>query len=204
MRVFAVLALLALLVTPGYAMTGPVNGTPGNYELIENPFDIETLAGVTAVHDETQNNPDQIYKGWYLATLTNKSGVEWTGMLIQAQGNGVYIVQGTDLVDEWGFTSDSVICNRAADVITYSGDGGPVSYPGGGSGQLYEQVYFQFAAPVAVDGKVSFRIYTDNTAYQNGSFGILFTPTAVPEPSALAGMLGGLVGLAGFAIRRRK
>jgi hypothetical protein len=203
-RVLAVLALLAMFATPALAMTGPINGTPGNYELIENPFDIVTLAGVTANHNETVNNPQQWFKGWYLATITNKSGVDWTGMLIQAQGNGVYIVQGTDLVDEWGFTGDSVISNKAANTITYSGDHGPVSYTAGGSGELYDQVYFAFAAPLAANQKVSFRIYTDNTAYSNGSFGLLFTPTAVPEPSAMLAIVTGLIGLAGFTTRRRK
>jgi hypothetical protein len=203
MRIFVFLAILGMLATPVFAHTGPVTGTPGDYQLIETPTDIGTLAGTTVTHDETLNNPTGVHKGWYLAGITNKAvGTSWTGMLIQAQGTGVYLVQGTGLIDEWGITGDSVLCNKTA-TATYSGSHGPVTYDGGGSGTLYGQVYFQFATPIAYNQKVSFKIYTDNTAYSNGSFGILFTPT-IPEPSALAAMLGGLIGLAGLALKRRK
>lgn len=194
MRVFVFLALLAIFATPVFAHTGIVTGSPGDYQLIEQEVD----ANVVAIHEETGD----VFKGWYLAGITNKAaGTSWAGMTIQAQGTGVYLVQGTGLIDEWFITGDSVICSQAGAVPTYSTAAGTYL---SGPATLHSQVYFQFATPVEYNQKVSFKIYTDNTAYQNGSFGILFTPTVVPEPSALVAMFSGLVGLAGFAARRRR
>ncbi len=203
MKFFVCIMLLALCAAPVIADTGPVEGTPGNYTLIDIPIDAE-IAPVTGTHVEGGD----LFKGWYAAVLTNKSTVGWAGMKIEAIGPGVYIVQGTGLTDEWGIVGNSVFCNKPA-TATYSASAGNVSYGENGelgTGTLHQSAYFSFASPIAGNsvGKVGFKIYTDNTAYENGSFGVKFTPTVVPEPSALVAMLSGFVGMMGFAVRRRK
>lgn len=57
--------------------------------------------------------------------------------------------------------------------------------------------------PVLPGEGVTFTFYTDNTANKNALFGVCGYPT-VPEPSSMLALSGGLIGLVGFAVRRRR
>lgn len=206
-RFLVFVAILAMFATPLLAHTGPVTGSPGDYQLIDNLLDVDYLAGITATHYETANNyQTPVYKGWWSVSLTNKTGIAWKGMSIEAGGNRVAIVYGDNLVDEWGITGNSVaVAGAALSWFGYWNPYGTVTYDNGAVGTLWKDVAFGFATPVGVGQKVSFRVYTDN-AYDNNpadSFTISLTPTAVPEPSALLAMFSGLAGFIGLAIKRR-
>jgi len=195
--------LLVLAAMPAFSMTGtPVNGEPA-----DNPITFTSLTEYTAVHDETVDNPLGWYKGWWWTTLTNNTASDWSSVTIKAgQADLVAIVQGNGLADEWGFTGNSVVVNRAA-TLAYTGYLGDRTYENGAYGLLWTGVTASFATPVAANGgKVSFKVYTDNSYYQGpwaSSFCLCLTPTPVPEPSSILALASGLLGIVGIARRKR-
>ncbi|MFQ3549532.1 MAG: PEP-CTERM sorting domain-containing protein [Armatimonadota bacterium] len=63
--------------------------------------------------------------------------------------------------------------------------------------------FYFYGNPVLPGQSATFIAYTDNTI-DKGFFGVMVHPTPVPEPGTIAALGTGLVGLAGFALRRRK
>lgn len=204
---FVLLALLVLLCTAvsSFAHTGPlVNGEPAWTEV-----GIASIDGATTIHDETLNNPLNVYKGWWYVNLTNNTASAWSSISIApGVGDLVALVQGSGLVDEWGFTGDSIVSNKAG-TVSYSGVRGSGNrlYDNGVTGLLWGHAQVNFTTAVAVGQKVGLKIYTDNSWY-NGpyatSFSLTLTPNAVPEPGSLLAFSSGLIGLAGLALKKRR
>jgi hypothetical protein len=200
--------LMAVLVMTGmaaaaFAHTGPlVNGEPA-----WNEVDFTSPGANTSLHDETLNNPLNVYKGWWYVSLTNHSGVAWTGMtLTPGVGDLVAIVQGNNLSDEWGITGSSVV-SSAPGTISYSNSLGTRDYGGGNIGLLWGKAQASFTTAIGVGQNVRLKIYTDNSYYAGPyatSFSMTLTPVAAPDPSSFLALSSGLVGLAGFALKRRR
>jgi hypothetical protein len=198
----AALFLLGLSISAS-AHTGPlVEGEPVWQEL-----ELQILDTAVGTHDESVNNPEEWYKGWFWVNLTNSTGVAWQSVTITPGSDLVAIVQGNGLEDEWGFIGNSVVANKPGSFV-YSiprGDGYRV-YENGATGYLWGQAVFTFTTPLASGEKVGFKIYTDNSWYEGpyaSSFCICLTPTPVPEPSSLLALCGGIVALGGL-LRRKK
>lgn len=64
--------------------------------------------------------------------------------------------------------------------------------------------YYFYSNPVLPGGQATFTFYTDNTANQNAFFGLCAYPTPIPEPSSMLALSAGLMGLVGFAARKRR
>lgn len=203
---FAILLVVGLSVC-AFAHTGAlVNGEPPVTDL-----DVSG-ATVSSLHDETIGNPivdgqpTYDYKGWWWVTLTNSTSSAWGSVSINPGATDlVAIVQGTGLTDEWGFSGNSVVVNRTA-TYDYTGSLGSRDYGSGVTGFLWSNVVVNFASAVEVGQKVSFKIYTDNSYYEGphaSTFTMNLTANPVPEPSSMLALASGLVGLLGFARRRK-
>lgn len=210
MNKFTSFVLVVLLVMVSAASAFAHSGA---YTLDEygDPIGKEIIvSGVTTdTHNETIGNTQNWYKGWWFVTLTNSTGVDWNNVKIQAGvGNQVAIVEGAGLQDEWGFASNSVTSNKAG-TVAYAGSYGSKVYNFGGpdiTGNLWQSAVYTFTTPIADTQKVAFKVYTDNSYYGGtpaSSFQLTITPNAVPEPSSLLAISTSLLGLAGFALRKR-
>ncbi len=204
-----VVALTMIMSASAFAMTGPLVGgaTPalggeiGYTELASADF-----STVSSLHDETVGNPQNWYKGWWYVNLQNNTSSAWSSIKIKpGDGNLVAIVQGSGLVDEWGFVGNSVVSNKTGSIM-YSTPYGSRTYDNAATGALWGQALFTFTTPLAVGQKVAFKIYTDNSYYEGpfaSSFSMTLTPTAVPEPGTVAAALA-LLAPAGLMMRRRR
>jgi hypothetical protein len=196
---FCVLAVLVIMSAAVSAIADTPTGPEPEYEWTN--FDSLTIR-----HDEPaeQSAP---HKGWWMATLSNKTGVDWASVTITTGANDkVAIVKGEDLRDEFGFTADSISVSRPGTAQYFDFIETRYYTDFDGTGELYKKVVYTFSSAVPTNQKVSFKVYTDNSYYTGpyaDYFNLVITPTAVPEPSSLAALLGGVAGLAGF-IRRRK
>lgn len=192
---------MACMTTCAFAHTGDLIGG----EPPETDLTFSNLDTISSQHDE---DPELEFKGWWWVSVTNNSGTPWLGMNITAgAGDLVAIVQGDGLEDENGFVGNSVVASRPG-VFDYYGSYGSRIYDtqyGQVTGNLYAGTVFTFGTPLANTQKVAFKIYTDNSYYDNpaSSFCVCLTPV-VPEPGSLLALSGGLIGVAGFALRRRR
>lgn len=202
-----ILLLPALLLMVGMSTCALAHtGTLIEGEIPYEELSVGSLGDLDVLHDESLDNPTGAYKGWWYVNLTNNTGVAWSAVKIKAgAGDLVAVVQGNGLEDEWGFIGNSVVSNKAG-MASYSGSLGDRTYDNGAYGLLWSQCNYTFATPIGVGQKAAFKVYTDNSYYQGpfaSSFCLCITPTAVPEPSSLLALFGGVAALAGM-VRRRK
>jgi hypothetical protein len=135
----------------------------------------------SALHDETIDNPEEIYKGWLFVGLQNNTPVAWTDFHFQ--------LTTSDPLKPVIFVTDPPY------LPTTSLTPGDYTY---WLSDNDTQLNFLFTDdPVLPTGIVTFGLYTDNTAYNNPSYTICMTPT--PEPTTIA-----LLGLGGLALFRKR
>lgn len=191
--------VVGLVSSVALAHTGPlVGGQPYEEE-------IEILsASYVASHDETVDNPNDVYKGWWWFSLTNSLDFAWDGVKIAAgAGDQVAIVEGSGLIDEWGFPGDSVAVTRPGSV-SYAGSLGSRDYDDGFGGTvtgfLWQEATAMFNVPLPIGQKVGFKVYTDNSWYEGDPATVFsLTITPIPEPASLL-----LLSLGGLALIRRR
>lgn len=140
---------------------------------------------------------------WTFETMDQQSGTHEDG----PDWKGFAFVNVTNSTDQaWGSFSFGIF-NGPGVIITDTP--APTSSLSNFTWQIGEDNttldYFFHSNPVNPGESVSFTFYTDNTLNKNAFFGIYGAPgPVVPEPGSLLAISSGLVGMAGFALRRRK
>lgn len=198
----AVIFLLSISVC-AFAHSGPlVNGEPAYTEL-----DATSFATISSLHNEPASQSDP-HKGWWYVTLTNKTTKPWAKITIKpGAGDLVAIAEGTYLEDDEQIHGPSIWASKGGS-MDYSiplGDGSR-TYDNGKSALLWGKAVFTFDTSLATNQKITFKIFTDNSYYTGpwaDSFSMTLTPTAVPEPSSLLVLMGGLGTFVGFARRKK-
>lgn len=184
--------------------------SPYDYRTYVLPdIEVSDLSTMSFPHSEPT---DQLapHKGWWAVSLKNTTGKAWASVGISSgQTDLVAIVQSvtpTDVfVDEFGYSNTSVT-GFPAGVASYAGSLGTRTYDNGSNGLLWKSATFTFNTPVNSGSSAKFYVYTDNSYYTGpfaDSFSLTLTPTAVPEPGSILALSVGLVGIAGFARRRK-
>jgi hypothetical protein len=172
----AVIAMLALLTA------GPVlaDDTSATFHFTG------TGAGVfqTTIHEDIEP-----FKGSALVTVFNDSNESWGAIHFEIFSVG-FSVANVDFVDGGTLnpTSSQVLDSWAINNAPTTGS---------------TMDLFFGSNPVAPGTSAWFKVYTDNTTDQK-RFGLMTYPLPVPEPSSLLALSGSLVGLVGFAIRKKK
>ena len=138
------------------------------------------------------------YKGWAFVFVKNTSAVAWNAFnfkIFSYAGGSTDISQvsflDATMNDSLGNPGFSPMSSKTG--FTWDIDNDVVG----------AEMTLNFANNVINPNEMAwFQIYTDNTASQ-ANFGLMMWPTAVPEPSSLLAISTSLLGLAGFALRRR-
>ena len=139
------------------------------------------------------------YKGWAFVFVKNTSTVAWSGFnfkIFSYPGGSTDISQvsflDATMNDSLGNPGFSPMSSKTG--LTWDIDNDVVG----------AEMTLNFQNDVINPNEMAwFQIYTDNTA-SHANFGLMMHPTAVvPEPSSLVAISTSLLGLAGFAWRKR-
>ena len=147
----------------------------------------------TSYHDETLNNPNQIYKGHFTVNTTNTTGIAWTDF-------------------HFVIPSPAIFPGDAGVVFGVDGDASPPTSSQSGlswvlSADKTEIDSISPSNPVAPGAAASFTVWTDNTANTNSMFAVLTYPTntaVVPEPGGLLALAVGVFGMIGLVRKKTK
>ncbi len=131
---------------------------------------------------------DAPFKGWLNMTVTNSGQEAWGDFHLQITGMGIENVSFTDA----SMGGCDPISSQSP--ISWSIDNSVVG--------ATMDVYF-YDDPVLSGQTFTLSVWTDNPD-QVSFFGVCAHPTPVPEPGTMVALGSGLVGLVGFAARRRK
>jgi hypothetical protein len=148
------------------------------------------------------HNDQSPFKGVATIEVTNTGTQSWEDFHFQ-----IFTLYGTPNGAGWSNPADVFFSISGSDYPTYSNSvGGPAIplgsvalTPGTTSTGAMLDLYFS-SNPVAPGQTAVFTIYTDNTTNQ-GLFGLIMYPSAVPIPGALW-LLG--AGLTAFAVMRKR
>lgn len=144
-----------------------------------------TLSAQTKDHNDLEP-----FKGSAMVTVLNDTDEYWTDFHFEVFSIGGSNISHTIFVDGTGLTPSS-----SQSGLTWHIDNNPA----GAKMDLY------FAGDRVAPGATAwFKVYTDNTTNKQ-RFGLLLYPTTdtVPEPGSLFAFASGLIGFAGFALRKR-
>lgn len=145
-----------------------------------------TVSAQSFTHDDLEP-----FKGSANITVTNDTDEYWNGLHL-----GIFSVSGSNI-------SKTIFVDGTIDGVSYN----PTSSQGGLSWVINNNpagatMDLFFTSYVAPGSTATFKVYTDNTTYRQ-KFGIMVYPTAVPEPSSYIAFFTGIIGLVGYATRRR-
>ncbi|NLN76793.1 MAG: PEP-CTERM sorting domain-containing protein [Armatimonadetes bacterium] len=179
-RALVLIAVVCLLVAVGTSRVLAHSGEWG-------PVTFSDLTQQVFIH-----NDEEPFKGFVQLNVSNGTDFYWTDfhfMITSVNGSNI---SATIFVD--GMQGD-LNCDPTSSQsgLTWTIDNNPT----GSVMNLY------FAAdPVAPGSSAWFKIYTDNSTYKE-MFGVCSYPT-IPEPASMFALLSGLVGVAGFGLRKRR
>lgn len=173
------LKLILFLVLAGFVLAATA-GLAHDTELIEWTF--------TTLDPETDWHEDEYpWKGFAFVYAFNSTNWAWTDFHFTIVGQDV---TGVKIAADPAPTMSKPLSDYWTVIGTDANGNGKLDY------------YF-INNPVVPGEGVSFTFYTDNTDNMNAVFGLCGVPT-IPEPSSLLAMSGGLLGIAGYALRRRR
>ena len=172
--------LFALLLVVSLFMIAP-SAIAHDTELIE--WEFFTMDAETADHVD-----EYPWKGYAFVYAWNSTNIEW--------GDFHFKIVGQDVTNVLIMEDPAPTMSKPAGTYSWV-----VGTDANNNGTL--DFYF-YGNPVLPGEGVTFTFYTDNTANQNALFGLCGYPTPVPEPGSLIALSGGLMGLAGYALRRRR
>jgi hypothetical protein len=172
-----VLTMVAGIVIPAFAHDGSIGS-------LENPVEFPGLA----VQDFQHQNEQAPWKGSLFVFVKNTGAKAWTDFHFK--------------VTSWGDDVSTVDFKDASmggvDPISTQH---PLTWTINNNVVGAEMNLFFASDPVLPGQVATFQLYTDNTAGQV-QFGVCMMPS-VPEPSAMAALATGLLGLVGI-VRRKK
>jgi hypothetical protein len=185
MRLFAMAAAIVFLAA--FVFVAPALAHDGQIGTSDIPIEFSgTGSGVAQTSSHIDADP---WKGLMTIYAYNSSDVAWGDFHIQLFSIG-QSVANVDFVDTGGHQPTS-----SQGTLTWTINNAPAT---GATIDLY------YANHVDPGHLASFTVYTDNTV-DHVNFGVSFWPTpVVPEPSSVMALSSGLIGLAGFALRRRR
>lgn len=137
------------------------------------------------------HNDDEPYKGWAKLTVYNDTSDYWTDFHFKITSVNGSDISGTYFVDgmQGQINCDPTSSQSGLSCVINNN-------PAGGTMDLYF-----LSDPVAPGAEAWFKVYTDNTT-NKVQFGLCTYPT-IPEPGSMLALLSGIVGLGGFALRKR-
>lgn len=153
---------------------------------------VTSFTGVgQTVAKQFEHEDDDPWKGFVNVWVTNSSQAPWGDFHFQ-----IFSYQPGVSVENVHFIVDAPFQPISSKTLSgWDVDNAPVT------GSTLD-LYF-YGDPVLPGQTATFTVYTDNTT-DKVNFGLMMWPTPVPEPSSLIALSGGLMGLAGFALRRRR
>lgn len=175
-----VLAMVVASLAPAFAHDGSF-GSP------TEPIELSTFDGQNFIHENEQFP----WKGNAFIYVKNTSAVAWGDFHFKI------ISWNGDNISNVDFKDASM---GGVDPISTQS---PLSWTINNTVVGAELSLYFYSDPVYPGQVATFQIYTDNTT-DNVQFGLCMFPSQVPEPSTLAGLAGGFVGLFGLALRRRR
>lgn len=206
-RYFLAITALTIMTFPLSANTVLPGGSvsPDVFTITSTPPLLGDLTGTFNI------GSGKLTGSWEEAVLVDPLGVTCTGCLdfafqINLNANSLDNIFALGLASFFGYSTDAGYVSNSGDVATDSVLRGPLGGP----------VFFLFTDPVLTPGhSTDFLVVATNakTYDQHGSIGVyggnsdvhvngsiqrVFEPTAVPEPSTIALMSLGLLGIAAF------
>lgn len=137
---------------------------------------------------QTTEHPDlDPFKGSATVTVINDTDEYFTDLHFQVFSVGGTNITATIFVDGGVYNPTSTQTG-----LTWSIDNDP-------AGAVMNLYYY--GDPIAPGETAWFKVFTDNTTYKQ-RFGLSVYPT-IPEPGSLLAFATGLIGLAGFRLRKR-